>query len=139
MDRSTHPIDVENFRLDAATVRLGKGQYSPDEVASVRYLPEKERKRRERGHIKVPLTWHYQLKGADGPTLHTAQHICYLHWKGKGGSVKLANGALAEIGVSRKGKYRALRELESRGLITVERPSRRSPIVTVIDHVPDTA
>jgi hypothetical protein len=130
MDSST-PFDIEKFRLDAATARLGKGQ----QVASVRHLPKKERKRRERGHIKVPLAWYHRLAGASGPTCLTAMQIAYLHWKGKGEPIRLANGALAEVGVSRYGKCRALADLERRGMITVERVPRKSPIITVVESV----
>jgi hypothetical protein len=140
MDSGTHPFDVENFRLDAATARLGKGQHSADEVVpGRRIVPEKIREPRKRGHIKVPLAWYHLLADASGPTCLTAMRIAYLHWKGKGEPIKLANEALAEVGVSRNGKYRALRDLERRGLITVERTPRKSPIITVVGRVPNTA
>ena len=44
----------------------------------------------------------------------------------------MPNGWLEERGVSRKAKSRVLRDLEAAGLITVERPNRQSPIVTIV-------
>ena len=46
------------------------------------------------------------------------------------GTVQIANKTLAEWGVSRHAKVRALRELEAVGLISVEWRGRRTPIVT---------
>jgi DNA-binding GntR family transcriptional regulator len=44
----------------------------------------------------------------------------------------LPNGRLAKLGVSREIKRRALRELERARLITIERPPRKTPIITLI-------
>jgi hypothetical protein len=46
--------------------------------------------------------------------------------------VVLTNGPLAELGVDRKTKYRALINLEKAGLIAVKRGSRKAPRVTVL-------
>jgi hypothetical protein len=56
----------------------------------------------------------------------------YLAWATGSATVTLANKALAEMGVSRLIKYRALQRLEQDGLIRVERRERRSPIVTIL-------
>jgi hypothetical protein len=56
----------------------------------------------------------------------------YLAWATGSATVTLANKALAEMGVSRLMKYRALQRLEQDGLIRVERRERRSPIVTIL-------
>ena len=42
---------------------------------------------------------------------------------------KLANGMLAYDGIGHDSKLRALRDLEQRGLVTVEWQDRKSPIV----------
>ena len=44
---------------------------------------------------------------------------------------KLANGMLEIDGISRWSKWRALPELERRGLVVIDRRRRRSPIVTL--------
>ena len=50
---------------------------------------------------------------------------------------QLANGMLKIDGVSRASKWRALAELERRGLISIERRSRKSPLITVNKHASD--
>jgi hypothetical protein len=49
-----------------------------------------------------------------------------------GRTVAVTNGVLAKYGVSREIKRRALRELEAGGLITIERRSRKTPLVTLL-------
>jgi hypothetical protein len=71
-------------------------------------------------------------KGASGQTLLLALHLLYLHWKGKGQPIKLANGMLEYDGISRFAKWRSLRELERRGLISVECRPKRSPLIRVL-------
>ena len=67
----------------------------------------------------------------DVPT-RLAWWLLYMHWKDRSQPIKLANGMLGCDGVSRKSKWRALNDLESRGLIVVERRPRRSPIVRLV-------
>jgi hypothetical protein len=60
----------------------------------------------------------------------------YLAWATGSATVTLANKALAEMGVSRLMKYRALQRLEQDGLIRVERRERRSPTITILHWNP---
>jgi len=90
--------------------------------------PAKIKRRREH-FAMLPMTWYERLKGADGQTYRVAWFLLYLHWKNNGGPIKLANGMLAMDGVPPQSKRRALRDLERRGLITVEWRPRKSPIV----------
>ena len=53
-------------------------------------------------------------------------------WKAKSSTFPLPNGRLEKLGVSREVKRRVLRDLEQGGLITVERPLRKSPVVTLV-------
>jgi hypothetical protein len=100
----------------------------PESVIKSPRTPAKILKRR--GHfIRVPFGWLERLNGASGQTYALALHLLYLHWKGHGAPVKLANGMLKIDGISRWSKYRALEDLERRGLITVERHPRKSPII----------
>ena len=79
------------------------------------------------------MAWRERLTGATGNTILVALDLLYLAWKGgKGAPVKLANGMLRHDRVSRHSKWRALNELERRGLITVERRPKRSPLVHVL-------
>ena len=47
-------------------------------------------------------------------------------------TVAISNGALAKWGVSRDVKRDALRQLEAAGLVVVDRPSRKTPTVTLL-------
>ena len=49
------------------------------------------------------------------------------------GTVAVPNVALAKWGVSRKVKSLALRQLEAAGLIAIERPSKKTPVVTLLN------
>jgi hypothetical protein len=91
-------------------------------------VPRKIQKRREH-FVQVPWRWVEKLKGAASQTWYLAHHLLYLHWKGGGEPIKLANGMLEFDGISRQSKWRALGDLERRGLIMVERRPKRSPIV----------
>jgi hypothetical protein len=108
------PFDLEKIRLQ------------PEQFRTI--TPRKIAKQRER-FVQVPWVWVEKLSGAHGQVWHLAMHVLYLHWKGKGAPIKLANGMLEIDGISRWSKYRALKDLERRGLLTVERRPRRSPIV----------
>jgi hypothetical protein len=47
-------------------------------------------------------------------------------------TVAVPNGALAKLGVSRDVKRAALKQLETAGLIVVERPPRKTPVATLL-------
>ena len=116
----TDEYDLENLRLPADIV-----------LSSRAVEPRKLEKRREH-FVKVPFTWLEALVGASGNTCRLALHLLYLHWKDNGAPIKLANGMLEMDGINRKAKSRGLSELECRGLITVERRPKKSPIVKLI-------
>jgi hypothetical protein len=83
--------------------------------------------------VKVPLWW---ITAAAKVTRSPAAVVCvellYTAWKAKSLSFPLPNGRLKRMGVSREVKRRVLRDLERGRLIVVERPPRRTPIVTLI-------
>jgi hypothetical protein len=58
-------------------------------------------------------------------------HLLYESWRTGGQPVKLANGFLARLGISRDAKASALHRLERLSLVTVEWRDNKSPIVTV--------
>jgi hypothetical protein len=91
-------------------------------------VPKKIQQRR-RHFVMVPWTWVERLNGAPGQTYRLALCLLYLNWKARGEPIKLANGMLRIDGISRQSKWRALRELQYRGLISVERRPSRSPII----------
>ena len=113
-------INLEKYALSDGPI--------PERPASV---PRKIARRR-RHFVRVPWTWVERLRGARGSTYRLALILLYLHWKGNGEPIKLANGMLQIDGVSRHAKWRALNELERRGMIVVERRHRRSPLIQVL-------
>jgi hypothetical protein len=110
--------DLKQHRLD------------PEMLAKLAVVPRKIRKRREH-FVKVPWTWVERLvKARYTATYRVALHVLYRHWKGSGKPFTLSNGMVAMEGVERRAKWRALRELEQLGLITIERRKRKSPRIT---------
>jgi hypothetical protein len=96
--------------------------------ARLAVVPRKIQMRRKH-FIIVPMVWRERLGGAPGHTILVALDLLYLGWKGKGAPVKLANGMLRLDGISRQSKWRALNDLERRGLVSVQRRANRSPLV----------
>jgi hypothetical protein len=113
-------LDLDKFRL-------------PPGVTVRRVTPSKLQKRLQQ-FIMVPFFWLERLKGAPGQTYRLALILLYLNWKVKGDPVKLANGMLEIDGVSRQSKWRALADLEERGLIAVERRAGKSPMIRLLSH-----
>jgi hypothetical protein len=83
--------------------------------------------------VKVPLGWAKRMTAATR-TKRALVGIVLLHtaWKTKRTTFPLPNGQLAKLGISRETKRRVLRDLEHAGLIVVERPLRKTPIVTLV-------
>jgi hypothetical protein len=83
--------------------------------------------------VKVPLWWAEQAVVATGTKKAFVWiWLLYLAWKANSNTVTVPNWKLEACGIDRCTKYRALRELEAAGLIQVERPKRKSPIVTLL-------
>jgi hypothetical protein len=90
-------------------------------------------KRKQEPFVKVPLDWIARAaKVTNAPKALVLIELLYMSWKFKSSTFPLANVRLARLGVSRDIKRRVLRDLESAGLIVVERPARRTPIVTLV-------
>jgi|RhiMethySRZTD1v2_1073278.scaffolds.fasta_scaffold2866341_2 hypothetical protein len=83
--------------------------------------------------VKVPLWWIAAATKATN-TRKALVSIELLHaaWKAKSPSFPLPNGRLKRLGVSRETKRRALRDLERAGLVAIERPARKTAIVTLV-------
>lgn len=121
---SANPFDLNKLRLPADQI--------PQRRAAV---PKKIRKRQQH-FVKVPMSWYDALDGAAAQTYRLALYLLHLHWKDGGRPIKLANGMLELDGISRYSKWRALADLERRGLISVERRRRLAPIVR-LNHAAD--
>jgi hypothetical protein len=124
-------FDPSRFRLSLATLEA----LQVAEAVPQRQVVTDKMRRRHQHFVKVPEVWVGRLVGAAASTYQVAFHLLHLHWKFKGAPIKLATGVLASRGVSRSAKRRALTFLESRGLITVERCSRKAPIVSLVNDV----
>ena len=110
--------------FDLSSLQLPGGQIL-ERRASV---PRKIQRRRQH-FVRVPWNWVEALDGTAGQTYRVALHLLYLHWKDGGKPIKLANSMLRSDGVSRQSKWRALGDLERRGLISIERRRRLAPLV----------
>ena len=101
-------------------------------IASAHKVPRvpKRLQKRQQHFVKVPWPWIECLQGVKtSRTYRLALMLLYLHWKGRGAPIRLANGMLGLDGISRNSKWRALADLERLGLIVVERRPSKSPIV----------
>jgi DNA-binding transcriptional ArsR family regulator len=109
-------------------------EWLPKYAEPFKPVPEKIRKRREQ-FVMVPLWWYERLSNpvpASRCTVLVALYVLHLHWRNYGKPFRLANGMLKYDGISPDTKTRALKDLEQRGLVTVEWRERKSPIVKVI-------
>ena len=118
---------MNSDEFDITKLRLDQAAFTAPPV------PSKIRKRREQ-FVMVPMRW-YENLAKPVPTSRctclVALYVLHLHWKSRGKPFKLANGMLVYDGISHDSKYRALKDLERRGLITVEWGPKRSPIIHV--------
>jgi len=81
-----------------------------------------------RHHVQFPWTWIECLKAAKRiSTYRLALLLVYEHWRTGGKPIVLSNIIAKEEGLSRRGKWRALAELEQLGLVTVQRQRRQAP------------
>ena len=114
------PFDIKALRIDPAKF-------------AAPYIPAKIRKRQKQ-FVQVPWWWVEKLLKtplATGTTWGVACHLLHLDWKNRGKPFKLPNGMLKYDGISRQSKWRALLDLERRGLIVVQRRPKKSPIIYV--------
>jgi hypothetical protein len=111
---------------------LKRHRMTPEILATLAVIPRKIQKRRQQ-FVKVPWPWIERLaKVRRAATCLVALYVLYRHWKSGGLPVTLSNIALEDLRVDRRQKWRALRELEQLGLVTVERRKRQSPRVTAL-------
>ena len=101
-DDKSDPLNVNNLRFQPGDERWAA-------------VPKKIRRRRKQ-FVQIPWIWIERLAPSrSANTYRVAVTLLYLHWKGNGDPIKLANGMLAIDGVSRSSKGRALDELEQLG------------------------
>jgi hypothetical protein len=120
---SDDPFDPEKLKIPAEMAE----QLAREAVQN----SARARKEEAAGFTMVPVSWRKRLRGVSGSSYDLALHLLHLNWKAHGHPFKLTNATLLEIGISRQSKWRALREFEQRGLITVQTEPRKSPTITV--------
>jgi hypothetical protein len=116
------PFDIDAFKW------VGKTPPQPEDP---------KLRRRSREFVKVFLAQSDRLdKAVNVATIKVFLHLLRLDFKSRGKPVRLANADLSRKGIHRKAKSRALYELETLGLIGVERRPRKSPEITIL-QLPD--
>ena len=91
-----------------------------------------ERKKTTEPFVKVPLCWiEKAAKATELPAIMLLIELLRLRWRIQSNTFPLPNGRLAKLGVSRKVKQRMLRQLELTGMISVDRRSRKTPVITI--------
>jgi hypothetical protein len=92
-------------------------------------------KREVEPFVRVPVWWAAAAsKAIRDPGMLVCIELLRASWKAKSQTFPLPNGKLGKLGVSRKVKQRVLRDLEQAGLIIVERPLKKTPIVTLVSR-----
>jgi hypothetical protein len=83
--------------------------------------------------VKVPLWWiETAAKATRTPGILVMVELLRASWKAGSLTFPLPNVRLRRLNVNRQTKRRVLQALEQEGLIKVERPPRKTPIVTLI-------
>jgi hypothetical protein len=95
------------------------------------------RQQREKKHklIFARIPYVLGMKAAancPSPLLATLLALWYLRFTRHKNPVEFSNTHLKELGMSRRGKYRALQTLENAGLIRVAYRGKKSPLVTLL-------
>ena len=83
--------------------------------------------------LKGPIPWNWIVEAANvsGSALKISLALWLLAGMTKTGTVKLSNGLLEELGISRPTKYRAIKAMDHAGLISVSQHSGNSPEITI--------
>jgi hypothetical protein len=103
------------------------------QLRELRAIGEAKRKKRAERFVQVPLWWiEIAAKAARSPATIVLVELLHTRWKTGSSTFPLPNSRLNNLGVSREIKRRVLRDLERRQVIIVERPLRKTPIITLI-------
>jgi hypothetical protein len=91
------------------------------------------KRKKPEAFVKMPLWWaEAAAKASRSPATVVLVEMLRLRWKTQSSTFPFPNGRLAKLGVSREVKRRVLADLERGGLITIERPARKTPVVTMV-------
>ena len=81
----------------------------------------------------IPLPWLTDAAKLPGKALHVGVVLWFLAGLRKTNEVALSPSRSREFGIGRHSGYRAIRQLETARLITVDRHRGRAPIVTILE------
>ena len=84
-------------------------------------------------HREISLAWFKALSQCGGACVHTGMVLRYWLFLNKSDKISATSGKFEKFGISKFQKLRALRELEEKGLIKVERRPGSNPEVMVLD------
>jgi hypothetical protein len=121
------PVELDQDEIDF--------QRAQNVVAIPKARPKKRVKAEKASEpfVQVPLWWiEMAARRAKSPATLVLIELLYAAWKAKSPTFPLPNVRLRKLGVSRDVKRRVLYDLERGGVILVERPFSRTPIVTLI-------
>jgi hypothetical protein len=83
----------------------------------------------------IPWTWLVEAGKLPGRALHLAMVIWHLEGFQRTGTVKLKPSLCRELGIDRHASYRALKELEHAGLVSVVHKRGAAAVVTLITSI----
>jgi len=85
--------------------------------------------------VATPLGWESKAARLPGKVLHVARALRYLSGLAKTTSgIKMQSRVLSLFGVSHQSYNRGLKQLETAGLVTVERRQGQRPTVSILDE-----
>jgi hypothetical protein len=118
-------VDIESFRYKETNGPIASTKPSRTVHKKVRLLG---------GSFvaAIPLPWIQRAAQLPGKTLNLALAIRYQYGLHKEAPFSLSYKTTHNFGIGRRSVYGALATLESAGLITVQRGTGKSPIITVL-------
>ena len=118
------PFDIDNFKYDSGNLALPKSMANKSTRGRIKGL-----------FLKGPIPWDWLVKAMrlSGKALHVALIL----WQEAGfhrvKTVKLRTSVVDKVGFSRRSARRALKQLESAGLIETERKPGQLTTVRIMD------
>jgi len=122
-------MSIDDFKLAPEQVAALRAKARASEARSAAGHP-----RRKRAFVSLSLTEiAVAAQAMNCPRVFVWAWLKYRMWQTKSATVAVSNRALIGYGIDRYAKYHALAQLEAAGLVRVERRTRRTPVVTLIE------
>ena len=145
-DKMSHPYNLISYRVSNIFMYPPIGNMETTSMNNIRQAslsdilvtakkPGRKTPRHKRGErfLKGPVPWDWVVKAANisGAALTIGLAIWFIAGISNTRTIKLSNGILDELGVSRRTKYRSLKAMENAGLITISQLSGNSPEIKI--------